>query len=303
MGCFSSRVEPSTEELPGPPTAERDAPTPADTVAPTQPTAALPSATDLGVDEEKLAEWRKRGGGDLEPVLKLEPGSVVPVQINGRLCNMVVNERGLPYVVPVSHRLVIYSSNTPDIADFSKMLKCHGYQYNYGEKDGDENAESVEGFKALLARAVKEASPGGMGFKSIAFACHGPEAKKDGGSYDKSTFEWEISERVRVTTAEELREEGNPVRELMQCLANATVPGGRVDLLACNLLQLDEGKKIFAEVEAATKTNFAASCDLTGNPTAPDQNWVMESDNIDIFEFYFAKDEAEAFEGNFLSGG
>ena len=94
MGCFSSRVEPSTEkELPGPPTAERDAPTPADTVAPTQPTAALPSATDLGVDEEKLAEWRKRGGGDLEPVLKLEPGSVVPVQINGRLCNMVVNTR------------------------------------------------------------------------------------------------------------------------------------------------------------------------------------------------------------------
>ena len=29
----------------------------------------LPSAADLGVDEEKLAEWRKLGGGDLEPVL------------------------------------------------------------------------------------------------------------------------------------------------------------------------------------------------------------------------------------------
>ena len=37
MGCFSSRVEAPTEELPGPPTAERDAPTPADTAAPTQP--------------------------------------------------------------------------------------------------------------------------------------------------------------------------------------------------------------------------------------------------------------------------
>ncbi|EOD12936.1 hypothetical protein EMIHUDRAFT_104080 [Emiliania huxleyi CCMP1516] len=69
MGCFSSRVEPSTEELSGFPTAERDAPTPADTAAPTQPAAALPSATDLGVSEEKLELWRKRGGGDLEPVL------------------------------------------------------------------------------------------------------------------------------------------------------------------------------------------------------------------------------------------
>ena len=29
----------------------------------------LPSATDLGVSEEKLELWRKRGGGDLEPVL------------------------------------------------------------------------------------------------------------------------------------------------------------------------------------------------------------------------------------------
>ncbi|EOD06803.1 hypothetical protein EMIHUDRAFT_438657, partial [Emiliania huxleyi CCMP1516] len=65
MGCFSSRVEAPTEELPGPPAVERDAPTPAETAAP--PT--LPSATDLGVSEGKLEVWRKRGGGDLEPVL------------------------------------------------------------------------------------------------------------------------------------------------------------------------------------------------------------------------------------------
>ncbi|EOD17292.1 hypothetical protein EMIHUDRAFT_118597 [Emiliania huxleyi CCMP1516] len=69
MGCFSSRVEAPTEELPGPPAVELDAPTPADTAAPTQPAAALPSATDLGVSEEKLELWRKKGGGDLEPVL------------------------------------------------------------------------------------------------------------------------------------------------------------------------------------------------------------------------------------------
>ncbi|EOD30440.1 hypothetical protein EMIHUDRAFT_468406, partial [Emiliania huxleyi CCMP1516] len=67
MACFSSRVESPTEELPGPPAVERDAPTPADNAAP--PAAALPSATDRGVSETKLEEWRKRGGGDLEPVL------------------------------------------------------------------------------------------------------------------------------------------------------------------------------------------------------------------------------------------
>ena len=65
MGCFSSRVEAPTEEPLGPPAVELDAPTPADTAAPTQPADALPSATDLGVSEEKLEKWRKRGGGDL----------------------------------------------------------------------------------------------------------------------------------------------------------------------------------------------------------------------------------------------
>ncbi|EOD06770.1 hypothetical protein EMIHUDRAFT_218835 [Emiliania huxleyi CCMP1516] len=43
--------------------------TPADTAAPTQPAAALPLSTDLGVNLRKLELWRKRGGGDLEPVL------------------------------------------------------------------------------------------------------------------------------------------------------------------------------------------------------------------------------------------
>eukprot|EP00315_Gephyrocapsa_oceanica_P027688 CAMPEP_0185469462 /NCGR_PEP_ID=MMETSP1365-20130426/98245_1 /TAXON_ID=38817 /ORGANISM="Gephyrocapsa oceanica, Strain RCC1303" /LENGTH=239 /DNA_ID=CAMNT_0028076203 /DNA_START=50 /DNA_END=766 /DNA_ORIENTATION=+ len=61
--------EAPTEELPGPPAVEGDAPTPADTAAPKQPAAALPSATDLGVSERNLELWRKKGGGDLEPVL------------------------------------------------------------------------------------------------------------------------------------------------------------------------------------------------------------------------------------------
>ena len=191
----------------------------------------------------------------------------------------------------VSDRLVIYSSNTPDKDDFKKMLTCAGFEYPF-DNTGMEMSRIIE-------TAVKLHSPGGNGFTSIALACHGPAAKKGDGSYDKATFEWEISEFIRVNTAEELRTEGHPVRVLMQCLGNAVVKGGRVDLLACNLLLLDEGKAIFAEIEAATQTNFAASCDLTGNPTNPDQNWIMESDNIDIFPFYFCKDAAESFDGKF----
>ena len=80
MGCFSSRVEAPTEELPGPPAVELDAPTPADTAAPTQPAAALPSATDLGVSEGKLKQWRKLGGGDLEPVLASSAASLLDAQ-------------------------------------------------------------------------------------------------------------------------------------------------------------------------------------------------------------------------------
>ncbi|EOD06775.1 hypothetical protein EMIHUDRAFT_106703 [Emiliania huxleyi CCMP1516] len=109
MGCFSGRVEAPTEELPadtapptqpadalppapdlgvsetkleppGPPAVELDVPTPADTAAPTQPAAAFPSATDLGVSEGKLELWRKRGGGELEPVLASSAVAVLDAQ-------------------------------------------------------------------------------------------------------------------------------------------------------------------------------------------------------------------------------
>ncbi|EOD38922.1 hypothetical protein EMIHUDRAFT_224075 [Emiliania huxleyi CCMP1516] len=80
MGCFSSRVEAPTEEPLGPPAVELDAPTPADTAAPTQPADALPSATDLGVSEEKLELWREHGGGDLEPVLASGAVAVLDAQ-------------------------------------------------------------------------------------------------------------------------------------------------------------------------------------------------------------------------------
>ena len=54
----------------------------------------------------------------------------------------------------------------------------------------------------------------------------------------------------------------------------ALFAGGRVDLLACSLLKLDAGQKVFAAIEAETGVDFAASTNATGNPTLPDADWV-----------------------------
>jgi len=90
MGCFSSRVEAPTEELPGPPAVELDAPTPADTAAPTQPAAALPSTTDLGVSEEQWREmerWR-----ELEKLLEVPSAPLgEPSMSHGALAEFAAN--------------------------------------------------------------------------------------------------------------------------------------------------------------------------------------------------------------------
>ncbi|EOD17301.1 hypothetical protein EMIHUDRAFT_244161 [Emiliania huxleyi CCMP1516] len=63
----SAQADASTQE--GQKLEDASAQATAAPAAPTEPAAALPSATDLGVSEEKLEKWRKFGGGDLEPVL------------------------------------------------------------------------------------------------------------------------------------------------------------------------------------------------------------------------------------------
>ncbi|EOD20767.1 hypothetical protein EMIHUDRAFT_241839 [Emiliania huxleyi CCMP1516] len=74
MGCHASRPQ-EYDDLAGLASAissgleEERAETTIPANAEAAPAAALPSATDLGVDDERLAEWRKLGGGDLEPVL------------------------------------------------------------------------------------------------------------------------------------------------------------------------------------------------------------------------------------------
>ena len=66
----------------------------------------------------------------------------------------------------------------------------------------------------------------------------------------------------------------------------------RVDLLACNAAKGGEGAAVFAELEAESGINLAASTDLTGN-VAPGGNWLLETDGVNVKDTYFTDGIAE----------
>jgi len=192
-------------------------------------------------------------------------------------------------------RLVVYSSDTPDKADFENMIKCLKVEYSFGQFDEDPAATDADQMIALLQRMVTQ-SPEGLGFKSIALACHGPPGRVGA----QADFCWEISESLKVTDDKQLRDPAHPVRRVIDCFANSVVDGGRVDLFACSLLGHAEGREVFQMIEKVTKTNFAASNNKTGNPKNPDSDWIMESDNVDVRPLYFYSD-VSAFDGTFAA--
>ncbi len=190
-------------------------------------------------------------------------------------------------------RFVLYSSDTPDKADFSSMIRCQKAEYDFKAADLGTLVALIE---KAEERARKELDDFG-GFKSIALACHGPPKDADGD--DDDGFEWKISEQIVITDDSEITNIGlkHPARQLMLALGKAVQDGsGRVDLFACSLLASREGKEVFDAIESETKANFAASTNLTGNPKG-NGDWVMESDNIDVRDFYFWKNDD--FDGTF----
>ena len=72
-------------------------------------------------------------------------------------------------------RLMIYSSDTPDIDDFASMICCQKARYEF-ETDG---AETI---MEIIRDAV--AANAGQPLKSIALACHGPPPDADGDPDD-----------------------------------------------------------------------------------------------------------------------
>ena len=180
---------------------------------------------------------------------------------------------------------MLYSDRTPDRLDFEKCVKVAKLGYKF------ENAEATaDVLVKVIECAARNLSASGAGFKSIALANHGPAAAE-------GSFEWSITSTIKLTSAGELKDPQNGVRRVLEALAKATVDGGRVDLFACNLLKTEEGKAVFKEIEAATKTNFAASTNKTGNPTQKDSDWVMESDGVNVRDLYFG--DTSAFDGTF----
>jgi hypothetical protein len=185
-------------------------------------------------------------------------------------------------------RLVIYSSDTPDQADFVAMVKVHKVRYDFEAADADELVGVIRhqvrlhtdgtGFERYILYVYIYTSisfflsfspvsfvisflPVSF-FRSIALACHGPpeqkervaQAMKDREEEDghSTFFHWEISKHVRISHPAEFDDRNNPVRRVMFALAEAVVDGGRVDLLACSLLHLDAGRQMFDAIEADT---------------------------------------------------
>ena len=194
-------------------------------------------------------------------------------------------------------RLMIYSSDTPDIADFSAMIKCQKARYDF-------NTDGTDQLIGIINNAV--AANGGQKLKSIALACHGPPPDADGDIDEdeaaagvvEEQFRWPITKSCVILDHAELQDPSHPARRLMDALGHAVENHtGRVDLLACSLLKSHEGKEVFEEIEKETKCDFAASDNKTGNPREPDADWIMESDNVDIRDFYFHS--TDAFDGTF----
>ena len=145
-------------------------------------------------------------------------------------------------------RLVLYSSDTPDKADFSAMIRCQKAEYDFEKADLPTLLGLIEKAKekAKLELGTFE------GFKSIALACHGPPKEADGDDGDE--FEWKVSEKIIITDDGEISDakKSHPARQLMLELGHAVENGkGRVDLFACSLLASREGKEVFDAIEVS----------------------------------------------------
>jgi len=158
-------------------------------------------------------------------------------------------------------RLVLYSSDTPDIQEFNGMVKCVKAEYDYLTATADDLIN--------LIRALKANSPEGRGFRSVAFACYGPNRPNT----------WNISAQLGTGKAADLQNHRHPMRRVLTALAQATLPGGRVDILDCNLWSTRFGPSLIDNLEYDTGRNFAVSFNKS--------NWVMESDGVNIADAYF----------------
>lgn len=83
---------------------------------------------------------------------------------------------------------------------------------------------------------------------------------------------------------------GNPtLRRFWEGLGALIEPGGRIDLIACNLAADERGIALLSELESAARVDFAASTNLTGNPNLGG-DWRLEYGSVDLVADYFDAD-------------
>jgi len=182
--------------------------------------------------------------------------------------------------VPAEKRLVLYASNTPHPQDFVAMMLPSVVAISYDF----ENA-TCEDLVGVVSAAVKR---NGCVFKSMCFANHGDAADLPG-------FAWPISKKICIKAAGNLSEE---VKSVLKAFGAAVEKDGRVDLLACSLIQTAEGRQVFHEIQELTATHFASSDDMTGSVSSGG-DWIMESDGVDIGGLYFG--DTSQYVGTFMA--
>eukprot|EP01050_Picozoa_sp_SAG11_P023157 SAG11_NODE_4579_length_1844_cov_2.286533_1_plen_292_part_10 len=216
---------------------------------------------------------KKDGTNDFLSPRKAKSRSAAAKVLNTPLADRPVLERPVPSGPPRRDhtRLVLYSSNTPDKLDFSRMVKCLSMEYSFA---GCNNKELQDKLNEALtaARRAEAALAARLGddkvdrtrftgkFKSIALACHGPPHEQS----SSDPFKWNVSDWIEIKTPEEMAKPSSQMSRAMRALAEAVEhhggrpeDDGRVDIFACSLLATREGKAVFEAIEKETKTNFA----------------------------------------------
>ncbi len=169
------------------------------------------------------------------------------------------------------HVLVI-SSDLQQADDLAAAAKDGVIVVEYDPAETD-----VEGLANLIHESL-----GGQEADSIAFATH-----NEGASLP-------LAEGA-VTNLDSL-ETDTEVQSFWKAVGGELSDGGRIDLLACNVVEDESGEAFVAKLEDISGANVAASVDATGNE-AYGGDWVLETDDIDLQKTYFDADALDDVEG------
>ncbi len=131
-----------------------------------------------------------------------------------------------------------------------------------------------------------EAALHGKQADSIALATHGLD---DGG------FQLTANQLINLETLHEPE-----MHDFWLGMSTLIAENGRMDILACNAASGNQGAELVEAIEQMSGIDLAASDDPTGNP-ASGGDWLLETDNINAADIYFAANSLSGFDGFLLN--